>query len=136
MNRRALLRNGLVLAAAGLLLPLARPTANAAEPDAHGFVSLFDGKTLDGWEGLEGFWSVKDGAIVGKETKEHAAPQTFLILKDHPVSNFELAFKYKFATPTGNSGVQFRSKMINPKTFQVGGYQADMDGDRHYDGSI
>ena len=136
MNRRALLRNGLVLAAAGLLLPLARPTAQAAEPDANGFVSLFDGKTLDGWEGLEGFWSVQDGAIVGKETKEHAAPQTFLILKDHPVTNFELKFKYKFATPDGNSGVQFRSKIIDPKTFRVGGYQADMDGKRGYDGTI
>jgi len=136
MNRRALLRNALIAAAAGLLLPLARPTARAAEPDADGFVSLFDGKTLDGWEGLEGFWSVQDGAIVGSETKEHAAPQTFLILKDHPVSNFELHFKYKFNTPDGNSGVQFRSKIIDPKTDRVGGYQADMDGKSTYDGSI
>ena len=136
MNRRSLLRNGIVLAAAGLLLPLARPTAQAAEPDKDGFVSLFDGKTLNGWEGLDGFWSVKDGAIVGAETKEHAAPQTFLILKDHPVTNFVLSYKYKFATPAGNSGVQVRSKIIKPEQFQVGGYQADCDGDRHYDGSI
>jgi hypothetical protein len=32
-------------------------------------IKLFDGKTLDGWEGHEDLWSVKDGVIVGKNTK-------------------------------------------------------------------
>ena len=109
------------------------PEAPAA--DADGFESMFDGKTLEGWKGLEGFWSVKDGAISGAEDKQHAAPQTFLIY-DKPVANFELHYKYKFATPNGNSGVQFRSKVYKPDTFAVGGYQADCDAKRGYDGSI
>jgi hypothetical protein len=110
--------------------------AKADEPKtSDGFVSLFNGKDLTGWSGLEGFWTVHDGAIVGAETKEHQAPQTFLIC-DKEFSNFELHYKYRFATPSGNSGVQFRSKVIDPKTFRVGGYQADCDMPSHYDGTI
>ena len=104
------------------------------KPDADGFVSLFDGSTLNGWHGLEGYWSVKDGAITGAETKQNSK-QTFLIL-DKPVANFELHYKYKYNTPDGNSGVQFRSKVIDQKTSRVGGYQADNDSNRGYDGSI
>jgi len=110
--------------------------AGSPKPDAEGFVSLFDGKTLDGWEGLEGFWSVQEGAITGQESKSHPAPQTFLVYKPRNFSDFELHFKYKFASADGNSGVQFRSKVLDPRTFRVGGYQADMDAKRGYDGSI
>lgn len=34
-----------------------------------GFRSIFDGKTLDGWDGNPNFWSVSDGAITGKTTE-------------------------------------------------------------------
>lgn len=119
----------------------AEDKAELPKPDAEGFISLFDGKTLDGWEGLAGFWSVKDGAISGAEDKQHPAPQTFLILKaskDDPAKfgDFELHYSYKFATPDGNSGVQFRSKIIGAATSRIGGYQADIDGHRGYDGTI
>ena len=105
------------------------------KPDSDGFLSMFDGKTLDHWHGLEGFWSVKDGAISGQESKEHPAPQTDLIY-DKSFGDFELRYKYKFATPDGNSGVQIRSKVVNPEQSQLGGYQADCDAARGYDGSI
>jgi hypothetical protein len=39
--------------------------------DHTGYVSLFDGKSLTGWDGRPGVWSVEDGAIVGVSTKEH-----------------------------------------------------------------
>jgi hypothetical protein len=111
-------------------------SATADEPKVtEGFKSLFNGKNLDGWSGLEGFWSVKDGAISGAEDETHKAPQTFLIYKDK-FSDFELHYKYKFATPGGNSGLQFRSKIIDPKTSRVGGYQADCDAGVGYDGTI
>jgi len=111
-------------------------SAAADEPKTtEGFKSLFNGKDLTGWTGLEGFWSVKDGAISGAEDKTHAAPQTFLICNDK-FSDFELHYKYKFATPGGNSGLQFRSKIIDAKTSRVGGYQADCDAGLGYDGTI
>ena len=114
--------------------------SHAEGPPATGsespFVEMFNGKDLTGWNGLEGFWSVKDGAIVGAETKEHPAPQTFLIYKDS-FGDFEMHYKYKFATPTGNSGVQFRSKVVDEKDpHRIGGYQADCDGGSGYDGCI
>lgn len=103
--------------------------------DANGFYNLFNGKDLAGWEGLAGYWEVKDGAIVGHETKANSK-QTFLIFKGAPVSDFELHLKFKFATPEGNSGTQFRSKVIDPKTCRVGGYQADCDAGNGYTGII
>jgi hypothetical protein len=115
-------------------------TADLPQPDADGFINLFNGKDLTGWEGLEGFWSVKDGAIDGSETKDKSK-QTFLVLsasKADPkkFGNFEMHFKYKFVTPAGNSGLQFRSKILDEKTYRVGGYQADFDGNAQYDGGF
>ena len=43
-------------------------------------VALFDGKSLDGWDGNPKFWSVEDGAITGQTTKENPTKgNTFLI---------------------------------------------------------
>jgi hypothetical protein len=118
-------------------VPAAPPDdkADLPKPDKDGFITLFNGKDLTGWEGLEDYWTVKDGAISGHETKDKSK-QTFLVWKGGNVSDFELHLKYKFATPDGNSGVQFRSKVLDPKTFKVGGYQADFDAKAGFDGSI
>jgi Domain of Unknown Function (DUF1080) len=104
-------------------------------PDEKGFSTLFNGKDLTGWEGLEEYWTVKDGVISGHETKDKSK-QTFLVYKGVTFSDFELHIKYKFATSDGNSGVQFRSKVLDAKSFRVGGYQADFDAGAGYDGSI
>ncbi|HEY8748695.1 MAG TPA: DUF1080 domain-containing protein [Tepidisphaeraceae bacterium] len=136
MTRRICLKAAMGWALAGMLMGAQdAPKTDAPKPDAEGFVSLFDGKTLNGWDGMPGYWSVVDGAIVGKEEKEKSE-QTFLIYKGKNFANFELHFKYKFGTPDGNSGIQLRSKVITPATWRVGGYQADMDGKTGYDGSI
>jgi hypothetical protein len=116
------------------LTPKAIP-AQLPQPDSEGFITIFNGKDLSGWEGLPEFWTVKDGVISGHETKDKSK-QTFLVFTGFKVSDFELRIKYKFATPDGNSGIQFRSKVIDPKTFRVGGYQADCDAKGSYDGSI
>jgi hypothetical protein len=105
------------------------------KPDAGGFIEIFNGKDLTGWEGLPDFWSVKDGAITATETKDKSK-QTFLVFKGMPVSDFELHWKYKFVTKEGNSGVQFRSKLKDPKNFVVAGYQADCDAGNGFTGII
>jgi hypothetical protein len=117
-----------------------KPSAALGQPDANGFISLFNGKDLTGWEGLEGYWSVKDGVIDGSETKEKSV-QTDLILsasKEHPEKfvNFELHIKWQMVSPNGNTGVQFRSAINKPETLHVGGYQADIDSGGKYTGSI
>lgn len=95
--------------------------------------SLFDGKTLDGWEGNPDFWSVQDGAITGHTTKEKpTSGNTFLIWKGGKVGDFELNLKFRI--DGGNSGIQYRSKDFGK--FVVGGYQADFDDAGGYTGIL
>ena len=92
--------------------------------------NLFNGKDLSGWEGDMSLWSVKDGCITGQTTKENPANgNTFLIWKG-TATDFELNFKVKFTTTPdndfGNSGIQFRSVVMDPAKWVVGGLQADL----------
>jgi hypothetical protein len=114
----------LLAAAFGLLLL----PALAGGAEEAGFVSLFDGKTLDGWEGKPQFWSVQDGAITGQTTPDNPTKgNTFLIWRGGKVSDFELRLKFRIVG--GNSGIQYRS--VEMDDFVVGGYQADFEaGDR------
>lgn len=119
--------------------------ATLPKPDADGFISLFNGKDLTGWEGLEGYWSVKDGAIQGSQTRENSK-HTFLILsasKADPTKfkDFELRLKYKWLSETGDSGIQYRSKLVeDPRDpsnkLKVGGYQINTVPRRTYDGGL
>ncbi|PHX59082.1 MAG: hypothetical protein CK522_00850 [Opitutia bacterium] len=94
---------------------------------------LFNGKDLTGWKGLD-FWSVEDGCITGRTTKEKPTKgNTFLVYQDE-VADFELTFKYKIVA--GNSGVQYRSKLTDEKAFVVAGYQADFEAGKNYSGIL
>src|SRR5687768_12077205 len=76
--------------------------------DAEGFVSIFDGKTLEGWDGDTTFWRVENGVIVGETTPEKVVKQNnFLIWRGGRVRDFEL--KVEFRLSGTNSGIQYRS---------------------------
>lgn len=100
-----------------------------------GFESLFDGKTLEGWDGEEQFWSVEDGTITGQTTKENPVPFNKFIIWDGEVADFDLILEYKIEA--GNSGIQIRSfKNANPKqVYSIQGYQADLDSARGWAGT-
>ena len=67
-----------------------------ADHHEEGFVSIFDGKSLDGWDGNAKFWSVKDGAITGTTTKENPTKgNTFVIWRGGDVGDFELRLQFK-----------------------------------------
>jgi 3-keto-disaccharide hydrolase len=68
-------------------------------------IKLFDGKSLDGWEGYEDYWSVKDGTIVGKNEKP-VEVSTYLLTKQK-FGDFHLAFQFKLAESEMHSGVAF-----------------------------
>ena len=97
--------------------------------------SPFNGKDLKGWEGNPDVWSVKDGAIVGRTTADKPIKNnTFLIWKDGKPADFRLRFEYKIEG--GNSGVQYRSKVLDPAKWIVAGYQADIDSGPTYTGIL
>jgi hypothetical protein len=68
-------------------------------------VHLFDGKSLDGWEGYPDLWSVHDGVIVGKNTTE-VKHSTYLLTKK-TYTDFRLTFAAKLVTSEMHSGVAF-----------------------------
>jgi hypothetical protein len=99
-----------------------------------GFVQIFDGKTLKGWEGDPTYWRVENGTIVGEVTP--ATPlktNTFLIWGGGETKDFELIAECRI-TATGNTGIQYRSEKVADIPFALKGYQADIDGRNNYTG--
>jgi hypothetical protein len=101
-----------------LLVSMTLFCAAAQEP---GFVSMFDGKTLDGWDGDPRVWSVRDGTIVGSTDGVKLDGNSFLITK-RDYSDFILRADTKLRNH--NSGIQFRSEAL--PNWVVRGLQADM----------
>ena len=103
---------------------------------------IFNGKDLSGWKGVEGFWSVKDGAITGQTTKENPAKTNTFLIWDGEVGDFQLTCKFKIvdekgeANGFGNSGIQYRSKVVDPAYSVVAGYQADFEVGKTYSGIL
>jgi len=92
-----------------LLLPafvVAQNRELTNQEKADGWVSIFDGKTLDGWKGneeYEGFY-VKDGCITGKGGRNH-------LFYMEELGDFELKIDCKISKG-GNSGLYFHSPWV------------------------
>jgi type 1 glutamine amidotransferase len=109
-------------------------TTIGQERDQEGFVSIFNGKDLNNWDGDPKFWRVEEGAIVGETTAEKPTrSNTFIIWKDGEVDDFELKLSYRIKG-RNNSGIQYRSKRQND--WVVAGYQADIDAGDTYSGIL
>lgn len=99
-----------------------------------GFVPIFDGKTLKGWEGDPNYWRVENGSIVGEITPDKLLKSnTFIIWRGGEPKDFELKLEYRITTD-GNSGINYRSEQITEVPFALKGYQADIDGKNRYTG--
>lgn len=104
-------------------------------------IPLFNGKDLSNWIGDSKFWSVEDGVITGQTSPNNPAKANgFLIWKGEETSDFTLEFRYKM-TPGdekkyANSGVQYRSRLIDAQNFIVAGYQADLEYGDKYSGIL
>lgn len=109
-----------LLLALAVALLLAMPGLAGEE----GFESLFDGRSLDGWEGDLTVFRVQDGAIVGGTLAARIKRNEFLCAKQD-FADFELRLKFKVLGQGANAGVQFRSCRI-PNHHEVKGYQADL----------
>jgi hypothetical protein len=92
-----------------------KPPMRFTEPDAlnfqdhEGYVSLFDGVSLKGWDGNPKFWRVENGMIVGESTPKNPCGNTYLVNRDVKAHDFTLKFEMKIVG-TGGSGFQYRSQ--------------------------
>jgi hypothetical protein len=104
--------------------------------DNTGFISIFDGKSLNGWDGDPRFWRVEDGEIVGETTPANVVTQNnFLIWRGGVLRDFEL--KLEFRMNGSNSGIQYRStELPSVGKWVLKGYQADMDFVQNYLGNV
>lgn len=97
---------------------------------------LFNGKDLTGWKGDTRFWSIRDGCITGKlDTNNQLKANTCLIWDGGELGDFEIEFECS-VSGEGNTGLQVRSKIIDPPQFVLSGYQADIDGKAIWTGSL
>src|SRR5260370_23631332 len=124
----------------GPYVPKQSDRPEAIEGDEAGFRSIFDGKTLEGWEGESKYWRAADGIMTGEITPETLIKSnTFLIWRGGEPENFELKLDYRI-TSGGNSGVNYRSVVVPDKVtpgnrFAMRGYQCDIDGQNRYTGN-
>jgi Domain of Unknown Function (DUF1080) len=77
--------------------------------DHEGYVSLFDGVSLKGWDGHPKFWRVEGGAIVGESTPTNPSGNTYIVYRGVEAKDFTLKFEIKI-DGDGGSGFQYRSK--------------------------
>lgn len=131
--------------------------------DHVGWTQIFDGKTLNNWDGRSDVWRVEDGAIVGESTPGHPSGTTNIIWRGGEPANFELKLEMKLDGEGANGGIQYRSSTILPEPrsqspgaadeqkkgvqqseelvqkharWDMRGYQADFDYSNRYSGQL
>ncbi|MGN6490878.1 MAG: 3-keto-disaccharide hydrolase [Agriterribacter sp.] len=105
------------------------------KPDKEGFVNLFDGKSLKGWEGDPTYWKMEGGTLVGEITPATLLTRnSFIIWRGGITEDFELKTLFR-VSEKGNSGINYRSVEVQGIPFALKGYQSDIDGAKMYTGS-
>lgn len=109
-------------------------SCSAQKKSSDGYVQIFDGKSLKGWDGDSKYWRVENGNLVGEITPETLLKtNSFIIWQGGQPGDFELKGQFKI-TESGNSGINYRSERLTDIPFALKGYQADIDGKNRYTG--
>ncbi len=82
--------------------------------DHVGWTQIFDGKTLNGWDGDSEVWHVEGDEIVGESSPEHPSGTTNIIWKGGQPANFMLKLEMKLEGEGANGGIQYRSQLQAP----------------------
>lgn len=105
------------------------------QQDQDGYVKIFNGKNLDRWVGNPTYWSVRDSCLVGTVTPQTLLSRnTFIIWQGKMPEDFELKVEYRVSSG-GNSGINYRSEMVDGIPYALRGYQADLCGSAPITGS-
>lgn len=109
-----------------LLAVSAQLIAQEAAKLESGFTRLFDGQSLEGWEGNSEYFRVENNAIVAGSLKKKIPNNEFLCTKKK-YQNFELRLEVRLQGEGNNAGIQFRSERV-PNNHEVSGFQCDVGG--------
>jgi hypothetical protein len=102
--------------------------------DTTGFVPIFDGKTLTGWDADPKYWRIENETLVGEVTPETLLQaNSFAIWRGGAPADFELKVEYRVSA-AGNSGINYRSSEVPTPPFALKGYQCDIDGAYNWTG--
>lgn len=112
------------------LIALFAATADADEV-------LFNGRNLDGWRGDPRLWRVEDGVLVGQTdaSERRIEKNSFLTWEGGDLGDFELTLEVRI-TGQNNSGVQYRSRLVDAENFAVQGYQMDLHPKQEYNAML
>lgn len=117
---------GAVLALSGLIGGQAQTPKNS-QPEEERWQSIFDGKTLKGWKpSAPGFFSVEDGAITGKASREQTKSPVFIVWEGGKVKDFRLRFRCRLGAMLDRVKIHFRAQ-VSAKEI-TDSYQADFSG--------
>ncbi|WP_336515801.1 DUF1080 domain-containing protein [Pollutibacter soli] len=112
----------------------AEETTAEVKKDSSAFVSIFNGKNLDGWKGDTVYWRVENGNLVGEITPATLLKtNSFIVWQGGEPGDFELKLEVKISKD-GNSGINYRSEIFPDVPNALKGYQADIDGKISYTG--
>ena len=99
-----------------------------------GFTPIFDGTTLNGWDGDTAYWRAEDGELIGEVTASNLLKHnSFIIWRGGKPKNFELKAEY-LVSDLGNRGINYRSVESRGSHWILRGPQADIDGQNLYTG--
>jgi len=128
--------NMAILLSMGMTLSLSCESANSIKPlkDTALFITIFDGKTFNGWKADTSVWHIENGCFVGEVTpSKQIKTNSFLIYTSSQAGDFEFKAQFKISKG-GNSGVNYRSEELAGIPYALKGYQADIDGENVYTG--
>jgi hypothetical protein len=115
------------------LFVIALTSAAMSAEVEEGFVPIFNGTDLTGWEGKPGWWKVEEGAITAETTPEKPCKKcNYLMWRGGEPGDFELRLSYRIIG--GNSGIQIRSRQR--PDWDIEGYQADLEAGPTYSGAL
>ena len=115
-----MIRSTFASVAVAILLPASLSVAGLSEEEiAQGFVNLFDGRSLAGWQGATEHWAAEEGRLVYKaiaQPKRSADLPALKLMSVRQYSDFILRFEFKFE-PAANNGVAIRAPLDGDPAF-------------------
>jgi hypothetical protein len=128
--------NMAIILTMSMILSLSCESAISNKPlkDTTIFITMFDGKTFNGWKADTSVWHIENGCFVGEVTPtKQIQTNSFLIYTKSQAGDFEFKAQFKISNG-GNSGVNYRSEELTDIPYALKGYQADIDGENVYTG--